>query len=728
MVFTNFTRTESGSKIFFINEVPIEAVKNLRYYKDDSSGSFSKQEFRWSFDNNYWANWETLNQGNISSIDVRGNYYFFLEVRYTKTNPAANVKTFSLDYIALSAADANACKDASEEPCVTPTPIPPNYGGTKPSDPTNVNATTLCGESCDYYLWRPNHKGEQGISTITDLQKILNNLAGGIQNIKGENIGTGIGVYYDKVGSDLRFQSLDASGPGIEITEQDGTIYFTVDASFSYDDASINELYGDLYDLSIYIDTKFFEVDASIIRIDSSIVDIYNILDSLESSTGILSLENIGTGDASIFKETTLGVAKLRELKGEGIIDVSLAGDTIVITADSSGGITGAVNIGAGDGSIYKDTVSGNLELRTIDGSGGTTVTTVGDKIVVHSELTADTSIKNIINVGTGTGEVLAEIDSSGVAELRKIKGTGSISVSTAGDDIVLYSDASITIDPCTWSDTDPISADVGGLQGGDYVAPGTNSIEILEDILYEYFPPNVSIQIDPSPGPTSTTGYYEKWVDTPIAQGASLTYSFNNNDFTKVRVYDVSIYENASYFRTDNWGGLASIPPYTTFDPSPPIVNANVDLIYSFQIGNKAGGQAMPDYDTSTALLWTDPYFYGTVPHTTNVGNIDDASIRALNKLIVPEGSNEINYDVSANYQKIKFVYAYPASYDDLGSIFDVKNDFNVTTSFDTATVNVKMSGPSGPGPYVQYKVYIKSHWISFNPDVSIFKLNFNI
>ena len=95
---------------------------------------------------------------------------------------------------------------------------------------------------------------------------------------------------------------------------------------------------------------------------------------------------------------------------------------------------------------------------------------------------------------------------------------------------------------------------------------------------------------------------------------------------------------------------------------------------------------------------------------------------------MIVPEQTNQIDYDVSANYTKLKFVYAYPASYNDLASIFDVKNDFNVTTSFDSSIINVKMSGPLGPGPFIPYKVYIKNHWISFTPDVSIFKLIFNI
>jgi len=251
--------------------------------------------------------------------------------------------------------------------------------------------------------------------------------------------------------------------------------------------------------------------------------------------------------------------------------------------------------------------------------------------------------------------------------------------------------------------------------------------------MLYEYFPPNVLMQIDPSPGPTSSTGFYEKWlistVPGPFNDGVSLTYSFNNNDFTKVRVYDVSIYENGAYYRTDNWGGQSSIIPYTTNDGSPDVGTASIDLTYTFKVGNKlTNGQTMPDYDTSIGIRFVDPYFYGTVADTVTAANITNADILGLDKIIVPNQTNDVSFDVSANFQKIKFVYAYPASYGNLRSIFDVKNDFNVTTSFDTTTVNVKMSGLAGPGPYIPYTVYIKSHWISFNSDVSIFKLDFNI
>jgi len=184
MVFSNFTRSESGNIIFFKNSTPIEGVKSLKFYKDDSVGTFTKKEFRWSFDNNYWASWETLDQGNISSVNVGSRPYLFFEIRYAKSNPSSKVTKFSVDYIAMSAADLQQCKTNSGE-IVPPSVIPIDYGGTTPC-PSNIteviNATTLCGKSCDYYLLRSNHKGQQAISTITDLQKILNNLSGGIQN------------------------------------------------------------------------------------------------------------------------------------------------------------------------------------------------------------------------------------------------------------------------------------------------------------------------------------------------------------------------------------------------------------------------------------------------------------------------------------------------------------------------------------------------------------------
>lgn len=735
MQVSNFTRTETGNIILFKNTSPFQGITALKYYTDNSSGSFQKKEFRWSFNGDYWSSWTTLNQGNISSTSLGNNSYLFLEIRYTSAG--GTVTSFILNYDgAAQSSLTSECptdstytsidKSVSDEAYLASNKCAPSSG--------SIDATTLCGKPCDYYLWRTNHKGQQPISSITDLQKILNNLSGGLQNTitGGQNVaGSGVGVFYDKVGQDLYFKTLDVSGGGLEIAEQDGVIYFTVDASFSIDDASINELYNfyyslesDLQDLSIYVDTQFSSIDASILRIDSSITDLYS---KLGGDSSIYGLQNIG-GEASIYSDTVLGIARLRTLRGAGGISVYVDGDTVVIDGSISGGdssIRGVENIGTGSGEIFSSIdPSGNIELRTIDGSGATSVITSGDRIIISTELTADTSISNIVNVGAGAGLVLAQIDSSGVAELRQIKGSGSISVSTSGNDIILYSDASISVDPCTWSDPDPISATVGGVGPGDTFV-GDNAIQILEDMLYEYFPPNVNISIDPCSGQKTTTGYYEKWADPggPLSSGWTVSYDFNVNNFTKVRVFDISIYKNSVYVQTDSWGGSSS-GSNSFYDGAIPVGWTNI--VYDFEVENKVNGVQMAVYDVSAAIKFVDPYFYGVVDDSVNYTNISNSDIQSLNKMIVPEQTNQINFDVSSNYTKIKFVYAYPDDYANLKSIFDVKNDFNVTSSFDSSIISVQMADPWGP--FRNYKVYIKSHWISFTPDVSIFKLIFNI
>jgi len=180
MVFSNFTRTESGNQIFFKNSTPIEYVEKLKYYKDDSSGSFTKKEFRWSFNNTYWSNWENLNQGNVSDTEIKNNRYLFIEVRYTKSNPSANVTFFEVHYNPLTESERTSCVPDSSDSTITPTQTTPQYGGTPICEPYIIdvtNAQQLCGKGCDYYLWRPNHKGQQTISTIVDLQQVLDDLA-----------------------------------------------------------------------------------------------------------------------------------------------------------------------------------------------------------------------------------------------------------------------------------------------------------------------------------------------------------------------------------------------------------------------------------------------------------------------------------------------------------------------------------------------------------------------
>ena len=609
MNFSTFEKVSSGNLIYFKNAIPIENAGSLKFYKDNASGTFLKKEMRWSFDREHWANWEDLNVGSIAKINTGDNRYLFFEIKYTQSNAQSKVSTFSIEYL-----------PATGKTYVPTDNIHPDNNHTLPAGCNDIGGTTktyetikitdaetLCGKSCDYYLWRPNHKGTQGITTIDGLQNILNNLNAGVADSINNALnvdGSGVGTFFQKSGKNLIFKRINP-GPGAYIVEDpSGIITIGVDASLSIHDPSINDLYNlisqlntNITDISIYIDYKF-------LSIDSSLADLY-------------------AKDASSLK-------------------------------------TG-INLGGGVGEVFKGIVGQQIQFRTIVSK---------------------------------TGAITIELNPLNL------------------DQIQIGFDASVSGET-TWTDLDPISADVGGWVGGNDVSFGANSIEILEKMLYEYFPPKISLNLAPSPG------YYEKWIPSSLSD-VSVYGSFNNENFTKVRITDVSAYATLL-----GGFGHTSYPDVSTgnFSFNDGGFNSNWDdIVYTIKVYNKVGGNMMPTADASAEIKFVLPYIWGVI---NTPGAIDASTLQYFHsiaqKKIIPEQSNEIEFIRPSGITKARFIYAYPDSYADLKNIFDIRNDFNVTSSFDAPiTININL----GVQTNIPYKVYVKSHWI----DVSSFKLIFNI
>lgn len=116
MQFTTFTQTTVNSLIYLKTTIPLEYVSKINYYIENNSGTFSKKEFRWSFDNNYWSSWATLTQSNFSNISVNNNLYIFIEIRYTPSITSSTVSGFTIDYN----------KDKNQENINVPNIIPIN--------------------------------------------------------------------------------------------------------------------------------------------------------------------------------------------------------------------------------------------------------------------------------------------------------------------------------------------------------------------------------------------------------------------------------------------------------------------------------------------------------------------------------------------------------------------------------------------------------------------------
>jgi len=561
MQFSNFKIQESNNQKIFYTQYPLQNIKSIKYYKDNSNGSFSKKEFRWSFDGNYWSPWTVLNQGNISSINLT-NSFFSLEIRYTPNNTASTVTTFILYYDGPEEKEYIDCQDT----VVKKNTIYEEQNCIKSSD-NPINANTLCSKNGEYYLWRPNHKGEQPISSITNLQKILNNLTYYINNqtvADAANInGSGIGVYYNRIDKTLYFKTL-LEGNKIFISE-DTTGHITL----AVDDASISDLFYHL---------------------------------------GNLNGVNLGVIDGS-------------------------------------------------SGQIFKERIGDDFQFRSI------------------------------------------------------VAGNQSVNITTLEDQVRISIDASLTGE--LWTDIEPVSADLGGINSGDILNNYT-SIEVLEKLLYEYKPPIVNLYMEPS------SGYYPKY-DSGITD-VSLYGNFNNTDFVKVRVYDISLYsstmeglEHIAY--PDVSSGVFSFFDNTSF---PNWEN----VVYNLKFYNKVNNTEMPIHDVSIDLKFVIPYIYGVIDNTIDVNNITPSILEGFynnnQKIILPKDTHDVEFNRPGGIIKAKFIYAYDALYGELNSIFDIKNDFNITTSFDTSIINININGPS----LTPYRFYIKSHWI----DVTKFKLRFNI
>lgn len=579
--YSNFSRTEANSQILFSSINPLKLVKNIKYYKDNAVGAFSRKEFRWSFNRSYWSAWETLNQGNISSVNIDNNPLLYLEIRYVKAAEKSNVTSCTVNYATLSQGDiqtatCNIKKDTkpSAKPVTktVPTPVYNETHSQSVTKETIINAGTLNCKPGEFYLWRPNHKGTQPISSVTDLQKILNELQKTINSttIQGAlNVDAeGIGVYCSTENKQLYFKTIVQGNKMFVSDNGRGTI------SIDMDDASIN--------------------------------DLYELVGNIEGA-------NIGS--------------------------------------------TGTSN----SGEVYKQKTEESLEFRTIVG------------------------------------------------------GNSNVKVTTTDNQVRISLDGSAYGAPI-WTDPDPVSADVGGINNGDNIPLSSDSIEILEQMLYEYIPPAITIM-------TPTSRYYEKYVDN---SDINIYGEFDNTKSSKTNVISATLLingaESISYppilYPANTTSGI-----YSWDVAGPPLYD---DRVYTVRIANsfELNNNLMSPVDSSFSIKYINPYFYGIVGNDINVDNITANDIVNLDKLIEPKQTNIISYDVSANFQKIKFVYAYDETYGDIKNIQDIKNNFNVSQSFDSVTKVIT----NGSGNNIPYKVYIKHHWISFTPDVSIFKLALNI
>jgi len=198
--FSNFLRVEDVSTILLYNEDPLENVSNIRYYSENLSGSFLKKEFRWSFNNEYWSNWEDLSQNAVTRINTKDKNTLYLQIRYTKSSNDSKVNQFTLHY------------RTSE---MLMTTVSSESKSTNIIEQTSNDALTLNGKTGAYYLSRANHTGSQPIGTISGLQTKLSNIDTSINNVYSYTNSSFI-TSYTNPGNNRVITSIDSSSINAE--------------------------------------------------------------------------------------------------------------------------------------------------------------------------------------------------------------------------------------------------------------------------------------------------------------------------------------------------------------------------------------------------------------------------------------------------------------------------------------------------------------------------------
>ena len=265
----------------------------------------------------------------------------------------------------------------------------------------------------------------------------------------------------------------------------------------------------------------------------------------------------------------------------------------------------GVINIGDGSAGVFAGyDSSGNIELRTFAGSSGTTVTQVGDQIVIGIDASYSGQTNYGVNVGDGDASVYYQ-KLGDALQFREIKGQGSITVSVSDNLVIVDASESgsydTTLDPGL---TMPYA--VGGYPPGTDVSSlsGDSLIAMWDNLLFPTANPVLTAPYGSFlMGPT--TLYYEVDDTATLTFTTTLVRGSINPQYNADSPYRSGLPNNFDFTGTGLIDASSSSIPY---------IHAPIDV--SISIGDQS---------------WSADIGYdeGVQPFD-NKGNVYDASLAA--------------------------------------------------------------------------------------------------
>jgi len=249
------------------------------------------------------------------------------------------------------------------------------------------------------------------------------NISSSAQNNTGENIGSGEGVFLDKQGVNLRFRSISGSGAIVVSSGSSGTIIISGNAFGEVNTASNIGSGQGVFANKLGVDLSFRSLlGAGVVSLVSGANDI------TISASAITGIFNTGVGEGVFLDATSDYGARFRTLVGTGGTSISSGALGTIVISSAVGGGSGEVNtassLGGGQAiTAYK--AGTDLVFRSISASGSISVVSGTNSINISSS-----SPTGAFNTGTGEGVYLDTTSDYGM-RFRSLVGQGAVSVAS---------------------------------------------------------------------------------------------------------------------------------------------------------------------------------------------------------------------------------------------------------------------------------------------------------
>ena len=251
------------------------------------------------------------------------------------------------------------------------------------------------------------------------------------------NLGTGEGVFAQKVAQDLQFKSLVA-GTLVTLTPSANEILIDVAATGETNTASNVGGGAESFLQKVGVDLQFRTIVAGA---NVTVTELADTIQIASTDTGEDNLgANVGVGDAGVFRDKTGVTLNFRRLVAGSNIDITENADTINIAATGLGETNTMSNIG-GFAEVFAQKNGVDFELRTLQAGSNIQITQNLDNLLIDAINVGEVNTTSNAGVGAGLALPKAGVD----FPFKSLIGGTNVTLGIGSDEITINASSAVT-------------------------------------------------------------------------------------------------------------------------------------------------------------------------------------------------------------------------------------------------------------------------------------------